>query len=860
MTPLDPEEKVFSLGDVARLFRKKRAKLILLAFLFAIMAAIYMLSRPARYTVHATFKESAEKKEGDNALLKSMLGNLGSFEAPQAAVLMKSYRVLKPIIIHLGLQAQIQERGWLNCHYHYCLDNIRAELHRPLPNIDSFRFKDVCYEGEKAFSCRIIFRDAQTFDVYYRKKKFSAKLGEPIDLGVASFRLMHAPQSVQFNCLYPLTINSWLDVVQSIRSNLKIVAHKLNQSIDDLSLSQRDRFLGAEILNELMAEYQHYLKQDHDQVAAAQLAYLEERQQSLLDLLNLAMDEHVSYLRSNVQDMGFLSSDQESKAFSVPYQELFRESLSADMEMAQLSAWQKDVPTHLGENFLVGAKIHRIRDSIQELESERELIAASIYFHSPKEGLFHLQNGNFDLEGIDLATAKKLIMESSENLDHSKAEIQHLHELQNRVEDSTFNLSSLSSVLKDPTSEKLLAEATELHLQIEDEDNHSDKEEGHNRRELSLQRKILQDHLQQLVEIEQMNVSLAQEKIASLQQISLDCINRQISVKQEQIEELISQRKESLIHEKQLLEKKMQDLRLKMNDLPDKWRAENILKLKTELGINIMQSVAQLVESKTIGQNLHTIESKPLDLSVVPYLPESPHLILFCLALSFLGGIGGYLWFFFRALIRGFPVAPDTLQALNYPFAGCISSRANESSAEHLTDQDLESLRKIPIQIDVEKSQIIGLFGGKGPDYTNALIDLLARSGLKPLLVYCDFSNKKEPGLLQVLQKECSAIPIVHKDRFDVLMSGGFCRFGTELIRSVAFSQLLQDLKKEYRLILLFSRAPLNSAENESLLSVCDHAIVTVVEEPIELLTPLTRWAYDEGQCRLTILVASDLS
>jgi len=455
-----------------------------------------------------------------------------------------------------------------------------------------------------------------------------------------------------------------------------------------------------------------------------------------------------------------------------------------------------------------------------------------------------------------------MIVKSSEMLDQSKAAILHYRHLIDRIDDPKFELSSLSAVLHDPTSEKLLQQATTLHLEIEDESCHSEKEEGRNRRELSLQRKILKEHLEQLVAVEQLNGSLFQDKIMSLQKICLDCINRQISVGQEQISHLVRVRKESLIHEKQLLEKKMQDLRRKMNDLPDKWRAENLLKLKTELGIKIMQSITQLVESRTVGQNLHTVESKPLDYAVVPVNPKPPYLLLVTLAGALIGFLAALIGFFLKGLYQGFPAAPDTLQALRYPFSGSISFLADGPHIEHLPDNDLEALRKLQLMIDEPPSaQIVALFGNKGPDYAHALADLFAKSHRKPLLIRCDFSSQfslqDTPGLLQVLQGGDRALPIVRIAQHDVLPSGGYTRFGLEIVRSSAFSELLQRCKASHDLILLYSRAPLNSAESAALLPLAEKAVVTLVEEPIELLTPWTQWAYHEGRCRLTFLTAS---
>ena len=325
--------------------------------------------------------------------------------------------------------------------------------------------------------------------------------------------------------------------------------------------------MGAEILNELMREYQKYLKRDHDQVAQTQLSYLEERQDLLFDKLGRDYDEHVRYLQKNVGEKGFIRAAQESAALSKPYRDLFSRSFSADLEMDQLTASSEN-SSHvlIGTTTPIGETIHLLRNRVQELEGQRDLLAASLYFQpyskerpvaeagllykeeleqvrldlqsaksaleeienknilplhlelfhdpdhvvqswarqiNPKSGeckrfsaylhnlirlfsvrekillqrQFHPQTQSSELNGIDLATAQQLIIQTSQNLDGSKASIQHYLHLLNRIDDPDFELSSLQHhIERSCQPANIFPEATDLHLQIEDESHHSEKE------------------------------------------------------------------------------------------------------------------------------------------------------------------------------------------------------------------------------------------------------------------------------------------------------------------------------------------------------------------------------------------------
>jgi len=931
MTLPDPEEKFFSLSDLVWLFRKKKKIIFCAASIFSFIAVIYVFINSPVYKAEATFKEGMERVESQG-MLRDVVSQMGwASDAPQAAAILNSREVLRPLIGRLGLQVDISEQRAIRRWARAFEGVICAEFGCRLSDSGNFRFSNAVFEGEKPLEFLIRFIDRERFEI--RRKRFMlwGKVGEKIDGKKFSFFIERLPKNLRTGTDYCLTIRPWVDVAKEIRKNLQIVSHKANKSIYDLSYLDSDRFGAKDILNGIIEEYQRYLKRDHDQIAEQQVAYLEERQNMLFDRLGRDFDEHVRYLQKNVGERGFVRASQESAALLKPYRELFSKSFAADLEMEQLCAFFVNPHVLIEGKSSIGEVIQRLRKDVQQLEEQRDLLAASLYFHSSSReetsfdaaqsnkeelqkirqdleaakgalneaensnvlplslDLFHdpdkvVQNwarhldqasserndfivylrnlvrlfsvrekillerqfnpqNDSELNGIDLATARQMIVQTSQNLDGAKAAIHHYRHLLDQIDDPAFELSSLSTVLRDPVSQHIMSAAADLHLQLEDEGHHSEKEVGRIKSETSLQRKILKEHLQQMIVVEELNRSIFQDKIISLQQISLDCIHRQIGVANEQISSLIQQRKESLLCEKQILSNKMQQLRSQMNELPVKWRAESLLKLKTELGIKVMQSVAQLVESKNIGRHLHHVESKPLDLAILPFVPENPHLFLLMLAGAIVGFFVSFAGVFLNTLHRGFPLSLSTLQALRYPCAGFISFPS--ADFQKLPDADLESFRKILLCLDATpQSKLIGLFIGNGPDYSRSLAQLIAQSGRKVLLVPSDISE--------------TAAPIIRSSNgYDEICSEAPSCFSVERIRSAAFQELLfQKLAPSYDHILLSNSSPLDRAECAALLAISHFAIVTIVEEPIELLTPFIRWAYDEGRSRLTFLIA----
>ncbi len=407
--------------------------------------------------------------------------------------------------------------------------------------------------------------------------------------------------------------------------------------------------------------------------------------------------------------------------------------------------------------------------------------------------------------------------------------------------------------------------SADLHFALSDEENYSGKEEERYLRERSLLRDLLSQHLKQMGEMEEMLFSLCQDKIAALQQVGIDKMQHQISVNQEKIGELVEEKKKTLRIRKGLLENKMGELRSQMaKTLPEKWRAEQLLEFKAEMGAKMMESIGQLVESKTIGHHLHHVESKPLDSSFAPTSPQEPKFALLMAAGAFLGAFGSFSLSFFRGLYRGFSATIDTLQALHYPVLGTISFATDGPSMEPAEADDLETLRKGILAIgQPHEGKILSLLGSKGPDYSYTLAKLLSQSGRRVLLVRCDFSSpfqgSPRPGLLQFLDGSIDSLPICLERGYALLPSGGYTRFGMEQIASMKFGQLLKDLSASYDHLLLYSRAEILSAESETLLDLSGKALVTITGESIEMLTPLLQRSYHEGRTRILFLVSSRL-
>jgi len=937
------DERIFTLNDVRRLFRLKRKKILSAALIGALLSFGFFLLKAPKYTIEATFKEGVEKSGGEGGALSEFLSGT-SFRGtqPQAIALMKSYRVLKPLVERLGLNATVPRNGGiLSKVYRRVRDNFLAEWGLPLPDLDPFVLENVHYEGEEKIALRIQFSDESHFALLNK----SYSLGQEVRLPEVSFTLVKAPKNLRFNRPYVVRIQSWHKVAKGLRAQLHIVSEKGNKSIYDLTLHHRDRYLGMRILNELMTEYQRYLKNDHDQVATEQLSYLTMRQDQIFQNLSNVFDEHASYMKRNLGENGFAGHSEESQTLMSPHRQMMDKVIGIDVELGRLDQLEKegrlaapadegpfsrrllDITRSIGDlrqqrdllelslkqrKSLDEDKLEERQGELREVRARqmaaKELLAAfekgrdvpqnfsfnperslaawadrlkesldeeredfadyldnhirilSVQEKMLQERFFYGDSRPNQFEGIDLPTVRTLFVEYNNKLDHCEAAMRHYAQLQGEIDQENFHISSLSSVLNDPLSQNLIAQAAQVGLQLKDEKHHSAKEGERWEEELVLQKQILKDHLKQLFKVEELNTSLIQEKIIHLQKVSLDCIHRQISVLNEQASDGIKERRNALVQEKQLLERKMGDLRVQASiGLPEKLRQEKWLDLKTDMGTKMMEALTELVESKTINHHLHHIESKPLDAAVLPLLPKPPGLFSMAFLGAFGTGFGFFLIQLLRTILKGFPSSLDKLRAMRFPILGEISGLCDgPGSAE---GSDLELLRQIGLFSEKPpQAKVISLLAGRGPDYSHALAENIARRSQRALIIRCDFSAKyresDRPGLLQIWKGEISEFPIRNKGGYDVITAGGYTPYGLEVIQSAPFQQLLDQMKQKYDVVLLVFRSPLNTAESLAALRLCDKAVVTASEESTDLLTPFANWAYHEGQSRLTFVVS----
>lgn len=464
-----------------------------------------------------------------------------------------------------------------------------------------------------------------------------------------------------------------------------------------------------------------------------------------------------------------------------------------------------------------------------------------VHENALQEQLTNQRSTHQEFQGIDLETAKELYLGYSRELNNMEAESAQKQFIIEQMKDPAFEISSLSAVLTDPVSQKMISTASSLLLSLKDEDNRSTREQERLRNELSVQKGFLSEHLDQTIQLLKLRQKLLKEKVEALQITTLGLIRQELSVLEKHLTDTISTRVEQLEQQRTVIEQHQKDLKQEMLKLPEKWVSEKLINQQMELNARMVEEITKLVESKNTSSSMDLIQSAPVDLAISPMQPKSPRILLF---LFLGGGLGASLAVglaFGRSIATGFPVTAENLKLSGLHVSGRLLQLDSEKP---LADTDLETLRKLSIFLEstphlhANQGRIASLIlESDGPDYAHYLSMLLTKKGHKILLIPLAFHqpvNDSANGLLQYLEGKIERPEIVKTEVGDLIPSGGISRFAHELIGSFRFQNFISELQAEYDWILISSSASIASAEAEALCHFSETSIITITNQTWE--------------------------
>lgn len=473
-----------------------------------------------------------------------------------------------------------------------------------------------------------------------------------------------------------------------------------------------------------------------------------------------------------------------------------------------------------------------------------------------------LQDPQAELEGINLSTARELYINFTKELNDIGAQHKQHEFVAKQLENPDFEVCSLTALLNDPISQERIAKASQLMIQIKDENNRTQREIERLKTELALQKQFLKSHILQIAELLALKENMLKEKVSELQGITLEQIHQKTSLLKKNLTDYVESRIQNLNQEKRLLAEHQQTLQARMTEIPEKWASEQLLNQNLAMQQRFLENLAGMVESKNISKNLEMVQSSALDTAIPTLNPKPPRLIFFTILGAILGFFGSSCFLFTRTMIQGIPASKENLTLACYHVSGAITPFQGDEStaAPPYIDSDLDTLRRLIANIETKtpsssKARSLLLIKGEGTDFTNTLAVLLSKKGQKILKLSLDFTTASEKeGLLQYLESDAANPRIEKLAGFDWISSGGASRYSEELLRSPRFQSLLKELSSRYDWILATTPATLPSAEAENLSCLFDASVVVVTHESLNTLIGFSEALPPEKEERLSFV------
>lgn len=474
-----------------------------------------------------------------------------------------------------------------------------------------------------------------------------------------------------------------------------------------------------------------------------------------------------------------------------------------------------------------------------------------------RQRLAHHGDLKEEFKGINLSLTHELFLNYNRELNAADTQILKYHWILENIQKPNFELNSLSTQLDDPISKNIITKYSTLLLKYQDVNNLSNKEQLRIKDELLRQRKFLEMHISQTLQIANLSVDLLKSRTNALQKVSLALIQQQISLLEKQLENYIENRIHNLVHEKNVIVEELKKITDEIAKIPHKKISEQLIHQKLEQSRDFGKEITHLVESKNISNNLEIVQSTAIDTAVTPVFPKRPMLFLFIIAGSLFGAVASSFFLYAREALRGVQASEENLKEIDMHVSGTISKRFSPVNTTPLLDSDLAVIRRVANQLYDNKRNCTLLLGSNRIDISTHLATLGYLKGLRCLILpvsFNDTTHKQGKGLLQYLEGKINEPAILKETDYDVMSSGGISRYGVELISSEKFKTLIDSLSNKYDWIIASSTALPTSAEAETTMQIFDSVSLVLTDERLEDIDSIISLQKNHSHKKITFL------
>lgn len=337
-TSLIKDQFFFSGKDCKALFKMHRHHYVKMCIYVLAGSLLFNLCKEPKFRSEAKFKKAYDGQDVSSRL-KSVLPILTPATSQvSAGSVMKSRSFLKDVVARLGLQASVEERGFLKKKLSFVFDNIFAEMGRRLSAKERFIFSDVFFEGVESEKFYLRPLSNKTYELLSSDGEVMAlaSIGQRVVFPSGSFILQHMPKKAIAQRKYPLTLNPWEPIVKGLQKTFTVKEDKSDKDVLLLAVKLSHPKLSADFLDFVMKRHVEYVKEESASVLQDHLDYFEGRKKDLEGQYTHFLEDHVAYLKDNLQTDGFMGVRQEVAALERPSEEYYTKLYEVELELSRL--------------------------------------------------------------------------------------------------------------------------------------------------------------------------------------------------------------------------------------------------------------------------------------------------------------------------------------------------------------------------------------------------------------------------------------------------------------------------------------------------------------------------------------------
>lgn len=424
---------LLSLGDIAEVLLKKKKWIFLGSLFFAFLGGYFTLSRPLIYKSEARFFAASEGEGGSVGGSTSFLSTLVGMNTsnPSAVAIMNSQLILDPLVQKTALQffLQPEEAKTRSAHIYENLKTAYAHYKKKKrPIFNDFQKPIFCthiqYSGETPLNGTLSFDSNSDYSIEVEGERFKGKLGVPFATKKFSLTLVKGAENQLAGRSFLFDILPKHRVVQELSKSFQIEADAENANVLKITYAHPNRHFSAYMINELMEQYQSYLKTKSDERSAAQLSYLNRRKKETRKELEADLAELARHALLEAQDDGFLNTHEEGTFLASQFEGLKKRGFEIDLTLDHLQSLL-DFPG-TPSDMVQSEALFTLSKSLRELQIKKEgleiaLLSKNSSSLTEKNALFEKRMHQFEDLNKSKFEIKELLASNSDEVTLPKA-------------------------------------------------------------------------------------------------------------------------------------------------------------------------------------------------------------------------------------------------------------------------------------------------------------------------------------------------------------------------------------------------------------------------------------------------------